>query len=199
MHELFDGVPGDRLHRDDYQQAFDRDFWKTGAPGFWKLERGQTFQEPSSPSWVAFAAGDWDEARRLTDARRPELEGYYRKITDHGFRTHRVRVVQLPLTPYLRWELHLLRLRDELGGTVRVVDAGLVRVFETAEHHLPEICTLSDDVMYQAVYDENGLQQGGIRYTDRELIRGCRVFIEELFALGEDLPGFLEREVAPLE
>jgi len=198
MRDILDGASGERLLGDAYWQDFGENFWKTDESGFWKLERLQTFQEPGSESWRAFADGDWAEARRLTQARRPSMEEYYRKIADHGFGTCRVRVVERPIVPYLQWELDLLRLRDELGGAVRVVDADRVADLERSGI-LPEIVTLGSDVMYELLYDHDGLQLGGVRYTDRGLIEQCRARIKDLYAAGEELPVFYEREVAPLK
>ncbi|MET8358849.1 DUF6879 family protein [Micromonospora sp. NPDC005171] len=61
MRELLGGDPGEVLALDDYWADFDQRFWKTGPPGFWKLERQQTFQEPQDEGWQAFAAGRWEE------------------------------------------------------------------------------------------------------------------------------------------
>ncbi|MFC4019157.1 DUF6879 family protein [Micromonospora sp. GCM10011542] len=62
--------------------------------GFWKLERQQTFKEPGDAGWQAFADGRWEDSLRILDGRRPEFEGYYRRIADNGFATRRVQ--QLP-------------------------------------------------------------------------------------------------------
>jgi hypothetical protein len=198
MSDILDGVSGNRLLGDDYWKDFGENFWKTDEGGFWKLERRQTFQEPGSESWTAFVEGDWEEALRLTDARRPSMREYYQKIKDHGFRACRVRVVEKPISPYLQWELHLLRLRDELGGPVRVVTREQIDDRER-QGQLPEIVTLGSDVMYKLLYDDEGLQLGGIRYTDRALIRRWQGVIYDLYAIGEDIASFFEREVAPLK
>lgn len=199
MHELLDGATGDRLLGADYRAAFDRDFWKIRRPpGFWKLERQQSFKEPGYGSWEAFEVGDWPRALQLLEDQRREFEDYYRRIEDHGFGCRRVRVVDLPLSKYLRWELHVLQARHQLGGLTKVVDVEQVREHETAGQVLPEIYTLGTDVMYQAMYDEQGVLEGATRYTDRDLIVRCQRFIEKLYADGEELPVFFEREVAPL-
>ena len=194
---LLDAITGERLLGEDYQKSFERDFWQTDHLGFWKLERRQEFQEPTSPSWRAFAAGDWAEATRLTEARRGALTDYYRRIADHGFTTRRVRVVERPLTPYLRWELHLLRLRDELGGAVRVVGDDQVAALETVRP-LPEVITLGSAVLYEILYDEDGRQLGGVRCADREVVRRWRTLIQDLYRTGEAVASFVDREVVLL-
>lgn len=163
-----------------YWSAFDRDFWRCGQSGFWNLKRLQNFQEPDDDSWAAFSRGDWDTAMNLLARRRDSLRQYYRRIDEHGFKTWQVRVVEEPLTDYMRWELRLLRLRDELGGRTRLVQAADLRLWERGGV-LPEIVAVGDDVAYCALYDETGLQLGGIRYTDPEFVEQCRLFIRMLY------------------
>lgn len=192
MRELLQAVRGARLPLKDYQADFQQHFWRIGAAGFWKLERQQTFAEPRSPSWQAFARGAWDEAMHRLEDQRPDIADYYRRIAEAGFRTKRVRVLAEPLTPYLRWELQLLRLRSEYGAGMRVVREDQVERFEESGP-LPEVCTLGDEVMYEVRYDTDGALAGGIRYRDPELIARCRGFIRDLYDRGEELAAFADR------
>ena len=198
MREVLDGQSGDLLVGKPYFDDFEKHFWDIGELGFWKLERLQTFQEPRSESWLAFARGDWDESLRLHEARSPSIAEYYRKTAEHGFAVRRVRVVETPLTPYLQWEFQLLRIRDQLGGKTRVVSAEQVARFEN-DGPLPEITVLGARAMYRLLYDDNGLQEGGVRFTDPDLIARWRGFIQDLYSAGEELEEFFQREVAPLE
>lgn len=198
MLDLFANSSGVRLLGDAYWADFDKNFWRTGRAGFWKVERLQEFREPTDDSWVAFSEGRWQDSLDLLGRRRDSLVRHYRKILSHGFETWRIRVVEQPLTDYMHWELHLLRLRDELGGHTRVIPAAKVEQFETAGE-LPELITLGDDVMYRLLYDENGLQEGGVRYTQRDLVVGCRSFIQRLYHKGEDIRDYFTREVSPAE
>ncbi|MEW2589014.1 DUF6879 family protein [Micromonospora aurantiaca] len=198
MRDLLGGDPGELLALDDYWADFEQRFWKTGQPGFWKLERQQTFKEPQDEGWQAFAAGRWDESLRILDARRPEFADYYRRIADSGFATRRVRVVQEPLTPYLQWELHVLRLRHEYGGLTRVVTPGQVVAAEV-DAPLPEIYTLGTDIMYEAIYDADGVLEAARRWRNPDVVTRCQDFIESLYDDGEPLDEFFARAVAPLE
>ncbi|MER7184907.1 DUF6879 family protein [Streptomyces hyaluromycini] len=193
MLDMLAGASGERLLGDAYLADFEEHFWKVGPSGFWKLERLQEFLEPLDDSWVASSQGDWRTSFALLEQRRESLSRHYDKIRAHGFETWRIRVVEPPLTDYMRWELRLLLLRDELGGYTRVIDSGRVEQFE-AHGVLPELITLGDDVMYELLYDDNGLQQGGIRYSQRELIVRCREFIQRLYGEGEDIRGYFTRE-----
>ncbi|WP_434740269.1 DUF6879 family protein [Micromonospora sp. SH-82] len=198
MHELFGRDPGELLSLQDYWADFEARFWKTTAPGFWKLERQQTFKEPGDEGWRAFAEGRWEESLRILDDRRDEFEVYYRRIADSGFATRRVRVVDQPLTPYLQWELHVLRLRHEYGGLTRVIDSDQVAFVETAGP-VPEVYTLGTEVMYEAVYDTDGVLETARRWEDPALVARCQQFIEARYLDGEPLDEFFARKVAPLE
>lgn len=195
MHEILDGAAYERMDLADYWHDFDRNFWQVGEPGFWKIERQQHFREPGYDSWEAFAAGDWEESLRLLEASRADLEAYHRRIDESGFAVHRVRVVEEPLTPYLQWELTVLRLRAQCGSGIRVVGPERVAPLE-ASGPLPEIYTLGEAVMYEAVYDETGTLEAARKFTDRDLILRCQRLIADLYAVGEPLADYFERSVA---
>ncbi|MFF4448209.1 DUF6879 family protein [Streptomyces sp. NPDC001502] len=196
MFDELAGAPGERLLGDAYRADFDEHFWRIGDPGFWKLERLQDFQEPTDDSWVAFSEGKWPQALALLESRREELTRHYAKLRAHGFETWRIRVVEEPLTDYMRWELRLLLLRDELGGHTRVIDAGRVRSYEE-DGVLPELITLGEDVVYRLLYDENGLQEGAVRHTGRDLVLRCQEFVQRLYSDGEGIREYLAREEIP--
>ncbi|WP_444947432.1 DUF6879 family protein [Micromonospora ureilytica] len=197
MHDLFRGDPGEQLRLEDYWADFGDRFWRTGDPGFWKLERQQSFKEPGDQGWRAFADGRWGDSLRILDARRPEFQSYYRRIADSGFATRRVRVVEEPLTPYLQWELHVLRLRHEYGGLTRVVGPDTVAAAESGGQ-VPEIYTLGTEVMYEAVYDADGVLASARRWRDPDVVASCQSFIGSLYQGGESLDEFFARVVAPL-
>lgn len=197
MHELLTGAVGERLRLADYRADFAQRFWRIDQLGFWKFERQQFFQEPGDDSWEAFARGAWHEALRLIEARRADLEAEHRKVAEHGFRVHRVRVVEEPIIPYLQWELHLLRLREQCGSRIRVVTPAQLARYETAGP-LPELCTLGTDVLYEVLYDEHGALDGARRYADSTLVRSGQRLIAELYEIGEPLAGYFARRVAHL-
>jgi hypothetical protein len=195
MSRPLDGIVGECMYLRSYYADFEKNFGR--AREFWKLERGQTFAEPGDLSWEAFDRGDWYVAMRLLKERRSDLIKYHQETAAAGISTYRIRIVSLPLTPYLQWELNLLKVRDETGGPVRILlDADVEDLEE--EGFLPEIYTMDTDVMYEAVYDDHGVLEYALKYTDRELISRCRDFIAELYARGEPIGRFYEREVADL-
>jgi hypothetical protein len=150
-----------------------------------------------SLSWQAFARGDWETALAMIAGRRRGFAEYYDKVKRHGFTTHRVRVVERPVTPYLQWEMHVLALRHEYGGLTRVIPAEQVASAEGGGP-LPEVYTHGTTVMYEAVYDADGVLAGARRFVDTELIMTIQRFIAELYDEGEPLDSYFDREIKPL-
>ncbi|GAB2834232.1 DUF6879 family protein [Streptomyces daliensis] len=187
---------GERLGLDAYRSDFQR--YKeaiTGRAG-WKFERRQHFQELNSPSWEAFRRGDYDEALRLAVKRGEHWREVAREDKERDSVFHRVRVVEEPLTPYLWWELHSLRVQAESGMPVRVVGAGALEPWE-GRGMLPEVVTLGGDVLYEVVYTDAGLLDGCVRFTGPELVGRWERFIEHLYADGEDVMSYTDRCLGP--
>jgi len=197
MRSPLDGAVGERLALDAYYADFEKHFWSSADLGFWKLERQQTFKEPGYDSWEAFARGEWEESLRLLEAGRSDMEEYHRKIDRHGFVARRIRVVEEPLSGYMQWELHALRVRDQCGGTVHVIAADQVTQYED-DGPLPEIYTLGSQVLYQAVYDDRGVLESVRKFVDPHLILRCQKFIKGLYDAGEPLEGWFDQHVATL-
>jgi hypothetical protein len=195
MPKPLDGAAGERMELPAYYADFRKHF--VCAREFWKLERGQAFAEPGDASWEAFDRGDWEESMRLLEDRLEDLKRYHQENAAAGTATRRIRIVALPVTPYLQWELHLLKVRDETGGPIRILQVADVADLED-EGPLPDIYTLDDGSMYQAVYDDHGVLEYALKYTDRAVVSRCRDFIAGLYARGEPVSSFFEREIAPL-
>lgn len=197
MRELLDRSSGERLALVEYRDDFRERFWTITRDDFWKLERQQTFAEPGDDSWEAFSVGDWDRALQLIEDRRETLRAEGRRMSDVGFVSYRVRVVAQPITAYLQWELHLLRLLGECSDRIRVIGVDTVKPFETVGV-VPEVVTLGADPTYEVLYDDNGELSGATRFADPDLTTQCREFIQRLYAVGEDIGAFFDREVAHL-
>jgi hypothetical protein len=164
---------------------------------FDKLERLQHFREPGQKSWEAFDAGDWRQSQYLVEQERPAIAEEFASDAEAGLSSYRVRVVEFPISPYLQWEFHILRLRAEYGENIRVVSAELVATFEK-NGMVPELIFMGDLAMYEICYDDTGTRTGGRKFTDPGLIRHCREDVHSLYGQGEDIREFFEREIAPL-
>ncbi|MEE1786404.1 hypothetical protein PUR71_26385 [Streptomyces sp. SP17BM10] len=188
---------GETLARQDYKRDFrERDAQVRGRDT-WKLERRQHFEEQGSPSWDALLRGDWDEALRLLEARREALLELGREDEERQSFFHRVRVVEKPLTTYLHWELHSLRIRAECGERIRIVDAGALAGSERSGP-LPEVVILGGSTLYRVLYSETGTPVGAIRFTDPDLILRWEDYIRDLYRTGEDVRTYFANEVARL-
>ncbi|BBA98816.1 hypothetical protein RVR_5158 [Actinacidiphila reveromycinica] len=196
MFDSFATARPERLDRPAYHEEFFRIF-SSGIRYMNKLERGQHFKERGFASWEAFAAGEWDAAIELIEERRG---GYAQQMRDAGrlgVFQRRLRVVEFPLTPYVQWELHVLRVRTQEGDAVRVLDARTVADIEK-QHPVPEVVVLGDVVMFEVKYDADGNADGANRFTDPALIAETSAGFDALYAGAEEYEAFFAREVAPL-
>lgn len=141
--------------------------------------------------------GRWEESLRLLDEERENLREGVRQDRERNTVFHRVRVVEEPLTAYLQWELHSLRVQAEAGKKIRVIGPGAWSVLE-AEGPLPEVVVVGGRVLYRVLYHEAGALDGAIRFRDPELIKRWEGFIGQLYEEGEGLRSYFERHVAHL-
>ncbi|WP_329453627.1 hypothetical protein OG894_44710 (plasmid) [Streptomyces sp. NBC_01724] len=195
---MFDSFPqgiSTRLDRPRYHEEYYR-ILRSGIGHLNKLERGQHFKERGFSSWEAFAAGRWDEALSLIEERR---EAYVRQAEEAerlGVLQRRLRVVEFPVTPYVQWELHVLRLRVETGDRIRLLDARTITHIEK-QCHIPEVVILGDVAMFEVQYDD-GIAAGANHYTAPELIAETSAGFDELYAQGEEYASFFDREISLL-
>ncbi|WP_200308432.1 DUF6879 family protein [Streptomyces adelaidensis] len=196
---MFDSFPrstSERLDRPTYHADLSRVY--AGGVGFLnKLERGQHFKERGFPSWEAFADGDWERALSLADERREDYAQELGQASRSGVTHRRLRVVEFPITPYVQWELFVLRVRVDLGDDIRILDAHDISNIERSRP-VPEVVILGDAAMYEVVYDEDGNAAGANRYTDRSLIRETNVGFDALYERGEEFHDFFDREIVTL-
>ncbi|RPK93741.1 MULTISPECIES: DUF6879 family protein [Streptomyces] len=197
MFECFRSGAGEVLKRADYLADFSR-VYESSISLLAKIERGQTFREPGSPSWEAFASGDWAGALRLIEDERESVAAYFQDATRRGLVFRRLRVIEFPVSPYLQWEMNLFRLRSELGEEIRVLDAGKISDLER-DAHVPEVVILGSSVMYVVLYDDDLKGSGARRFTDPGQVRKTTMEFEALYTQGEEFADFFEREIAPLE
>ncbi|MFF1697085.1 DUF6879 family protein [Streptomyces sp. NPDC058257] len=196
---MFDSFPvgaSERLDRPTYHADLGR-VYADGIGFLNKLERGQNFKERGFPSWEAFADGDWQRALSLAEERREEYAQELHKASRMGVTHRRLRVVEFPITPYVQWELFVLRVRVELGDDIKILDARDISSIERIRP-VPEVVILGDAVMYEVVYDEDGNPAGANRCTDNSLIRETNAGFDALYERGEGFHDFFDREVAPL-
>lgn len=186
----------ERLARPAYHEDFYRTL-KSGIKSQDKLERGQHFQERGFPSWEAFAAGHWQESLGLIEEKRATYAHQFAEAEGLGVVQRRLRVVEFPVTPYVQWELHVLRLRVAVGDRIRILDARTITELEQ-DRTVPEVVILGDVVMYEVQYDREGNADGARRYRDPALIAETRAGFQTLYTQGEEFAAFFDREIVPL-
>ena len=197
---LAPGLPdelGERLTREDYKRDFRERRAAIRDGESWKLERLQHFEETNDDSREALRQGDWPAVLRLFEADRDALVRRARDEVSRGAVFHRIRVVEEPLTPYVQWELHWLRLSAECGHSVRVLPASAVAAAE-GDALLPELNLLDSRVLYRVLYTHAGQPDGAIRFTDPSTVRNWEEHLRELYAAAEDVQAYFGRAVADL-
>ncbi|MYS22517.1 hypothetical protein GA0115240_142180 [Streptomyces sp. DvalAA-14] len=196
---MFDSFPhgvSTRLARPSYHEEYYRTL-KSGIGHLNKLERGQNFKERGFASWEAFASRQWDKALSLIEERRDAYVQQVEEVERLGVLQRRLRVVEFPVTPYVQWELHVLRLRVEVGDRIRLLDARAIRDIEK-HRPVPEVVILGDVAMFEVQYDDDGNADGANHYADPGLIAETSAGFDELYAQGEEYARFFDREIAPL-
>lgn len=194
MLEHSDGV---RLHQSQYQEDFDANLWRVDGADSWKLERMQRYSEEGFPSWEAFMAGDWNAALQLYEKERSGIAAFYEEFRRHQSCLYRVRVVAEPVTPYVQWEMHCLRLRAECGEKIRVLSSSAVSSQEAAGP-LPELVSLCGRVLYRTIYGDRDQPDGALRYTDPEPVARYEDFARSLYEAGESFESYFRRAIEGL-
>ncbi|MDT0342788.1 DUF6879 family protein [Streptomyces litchfieldiae] len=192
-----DPTRGVRLLRSVYRPDFRSRNAEIQNRDSWKFERRQHFEEQNDPSRDALTRGDWNEALRLLEEERDDIRQAVRADAGRGSVFHRVRIVEEPLTPYVQWELHALRIQAECGRRIRVVRAERVSPLESGGP-LPEVVVLGGATLYDIAYTDEGVPDGATRYEDPDVVQGWEAFIARLYADGEDVRSYVERSVAHL-
>ena len=187
---------GVTLGQVEYQRDFGERSWLGESADSWKIERMQAYDETGFPSWEAFVAGDWPAALALIEEERQGFADFYRGFAARGAAFRRIRIVEAPILPYVQWEFEVLRVRAECGELCRVLDADRIAEFEI-DGPLPELVSLYGRTLYRTHY-AGGVPAGATRFADPDLIARYERFAAVLYASGEDLDAYFEREIAPL-
>lgn len=174
------------LNSDDYLKDFYSEY-NTIKRQLYKLEVGQSFMEPDNDSWVLANNGDWDEAMRIAQ-NDGEADN---KRADPPAPSYRVRIFELPLTPYLIWELNYLKYRNRFVNNCRFlclsdVPKDLNLLVEK------EIVTIDTNVLYEVHYTASGKLAGATKETDLKTISDVVKKIEQLYEIGITFDDFAE-------
>jgi hypothetical protein len=188
---------GTRLDRSAYHGQMRAETERVNGTA-WKLERSQFFTEAADdPAWQAFKCGDWSKSLGIFEDERESLVAEAAKYARQGSKFCRLRVVESPVSAYVQWEMHALKVTDEAGMPVRILAADAVRDLERG-FPLPEVVILGTRVLYEVCYDASWTACGARRINDPAVITQAATEMAELWRQAEPLPTYFKREIAPL-
>lgn len=144
-----------RLLPGDFRRKF-REASRGVTGRVYKLERRQTFQEPGNPSWEAFAAGDMKRALELIEEDRAAQRDFKRIFDDRAAAFYRLRVIEDPLSRYLRWELAHFRLNAEEGEKIYIVNQALIADLDL-RYDLADYTLFDRSLAFFLNYSDDGL------------------------------------------
>ncbi|MEC3974869.1 DUF6879 family protein [Amycolatopsis sp. H20-H5] len=146
-----------------------------------KLEREQNFQESGNASWEALIAGDYARSIELIEQDRKSLEQQRKPFDDAEVPFYRVRVIQYPLSDYVKWELAHFKLNVEEGETISIVDTARIADIEL-DTSLKDFVLFDDFLMLSYDYTLDGLPLDTYLVTDTEYLREMSELADELLA-----------------
>lgn len=163
-------IPGTRLDRKSYHDHMRVETERvTGVA--WKLERSQFFTESADdPAWQAFVSGDWSKSLAIFESERSDIQAEAAKYERRNTEFRRLRVVERPVSAYVQWELQSLKIFDESGMPIRVLDADEIRDYEHGQQ-LPELVIVGEQALFEVQYDDRWAACGARRIDDRDAPR----------------------------
>jgi hypothetical protein len=143
--------PSKLLSPRDFQARFDEAMQATRLSSR-KVEALQYYNETGDPSWERLQEGDWDGAVALLASVMAEERAELEPVIRRGVKLTRLRIIERPLTAYVRWEFESYKLSMQLGEEIRVLDAAQLRDDES----LPDFILFDSDVLITLDYSPDG-------------------------------------------
>jgi hypothetical protein len=184
---------GTRVDLDGFGAEFAR-AWARLQARFLKVECWQSYQEiEANESQAAYRRGDHERCRELLHKEAEGDRPLYVEVHRRGLDFARLRVVQLPITDYLRYELESYRIRAAMGENIEVVQ-------DTSGAQLPH-----DEVFDFLLFDHDaalvhdygsggtGVQSGGWLVQEPAAVLSLEERALALRAEAVPLPAFLDR------
>lgn len=182
---------GERLDLDEFGERF-AVAWSSLENRFLKVECWQSYHEPEqNRSQKAYYRGDTDRAVTLLRKEAEADKPLYDDIRKRGIEYARIRLVQEPLTMYLRYEMLAYGIRAEMGENIEVVPCDPVRCLPGDE--LFDFLLFDRSTALVHDYGEIGLQTGGWLLHDREALSRLERTAIELRRMAMPLERFSSR------
>jgi hypothetical protein len=174
---------GAHLSPADFGPRF-REAWDRAQTRFLKVERRQSYNQAGDESYEAFLRGDHESASRLLREILLKQTEMYAQARDRGVELIRVRIVEEPLSAYLRlYEIPSYFVSAELGE--RIVFAP-----PPAADDLPDLIIFDSSVMFVNTYDGLSRLAGAIEITDSAEIERHATRAEALLSESQPLVDF---------
>jgi len=182
-------APGKRLSMGDFIAEFNQ-AWPNLTRHCLKLECWQTYQEQkSNRSLDVYMSGDVESATRLLEEEAEPSRPLYEGIRSKGLDFARIRLVALPLTSYLQYEMINYRIREAMGESIEVVLLD------------PSISLPNDDFFDFLLFDDtsalvhdygmDGFQVGGWLVEDADVVRRLEEIVVNVRSKSVPLAEFL--------
>lgn len=159
---------------EDFGATF-RELFAETKQEFFKVERLQEYQEPENPSFVAYMMGNIEEATALLVEGLSSSADFFRQTAERNLLYTRVRLAELPLSQYLKWEFMSYQVSARYGERILVNDIS----------NLPEQSSLKsggDYVMFdnrivlRHNYNSSGLLEGAWLIERKEDVEKYKAF-----------------------
>lgn len=157
-----------RLELDEFGWRFSI-AWARTQSRFLKVECWQTYEElVGNRSQSAYDQGDLRTAQILMRQEAEADRSLYDDIENRRIDYSRIRLVQEPLTHYLRYEMEAYRIRAELGENIEIVRCHSGIRLPNAEHF--DFLLFDRHTALIHDYDPRGRQTGGWITRDADVI-----------------------------
>lgn len=169
-----------RLDLDEFGAAF-AGAWSRIDSRFLKLECWQSYREAdTNESQAAYNRGDVGTARRLLEHEAESDRRFYDDVRSQGIEYARVRLLQEPLTPYLKYELLSYRIRVEMGENIEIVRCDPTLHLPDERHFDFLLFDRHTALIHNYGTTGVGFQVGGWLTNEREIIARLDATVAEL-------------------
>ncbi|NND64426.1 MAG: hypothetical protein HKM24_00540, partial [Gammaproteobacteria bacterium] len=148
---------------------------------------------PDNASWQAFVDGDILKSVNLIDESFYEPEKARREAAiERGVYAMRVRVVQFPITAYLRWEFETYFAMLRLGEEIRVIEQRDIEDIEE-QGRLSDVWLFDSNFALVPKYSSDGELTGGWQIVEAAALREIFTLSDQLIDRSEPFQSFYAR------
>jgi hypothetical protein len=144
--------------------------WSGLRHGLVKSECWQTYQEPETQSWLAYQRGDYAAVPALLEREASFDQVVYDAVTANDTPFVRVRVVRLPLSEYLTFEMWNYIVRARRGETIEILVLPADDQRPLPDHTYFDFLLFDDSAALIHDYGLDGLQTGGWATTEPSVL-----------------------------